>query len=76
MEAKPIMASQSLVSAMCSKMAAHVSMNPSAEIFSPSRDLTCVVAMVMAEEEVNPAITGVAMKSMSIPKVAQISFSV
>jgi hypothetical protein len=71
MEAKPITASQGLVSAMCSKMAAHVSMNPSAEKFSPSRDLTWVVAMVMAEDEVNPAMTGVAMKSMNIPKVAQ-----
>ena len=63
----PRTASHFFVCSISRKTAIHVCRKPSSVNFKPSNDLICVVAMVKAAADVNPATTGAAIKSIKKP---------
>ena len=69
---KPMTASPTLESPILLKTPTQVEMKASPSMFKPSKDFTCVVAIVKADAEVNPAITGEAMKSRRVPGTGRI----
>lgn len=72
MDNNPNTASATFVSPICLKTPAQIGIKASDFMCNPNKDFTCVVAIVTADAEVKPAITGKAIKSSRAPKADEI----
>jgi len=72
MDMLPITASPTFMSPIFSKTPTQVGIKSSASSFKPNKDLTWDVAIVTADAEVKPAITGEAIKSSRAPEFDKI----